>query len=77
MEMLVSSIWAVLQPDVILAMALGTIFGIIVGALPGLGSILAITIALPFTFAMGQVAAISLVIAVYCRSEEHTELQSH
>ena len=68
MEMLVSSIWAVLQPDVILAMALGTIFGIIVGALPGLGSILAITIALPFTFAMGQVAAISLVIAVYCSS---------
>lgn len=68
MDMLLSSAGAVLQFEVLLAMLLGTMFGLVVGALPGLGSILAITICLPFTFSLDAVTSISLLLAVYCSS---------
>lgn len=52
----------------LLAMLVGTLFGLIFGILPGLGSVLAISIALPFTFALDQVTAFSLMLAIYCSS---------
>lgn len=57
-----------LNPWVFLAVLAGTAFGMVVGALPGLGSVLAITIVLPFTFTMDEVTSISLVLAVYVSS---------
>lgn len=54
--------------NVAIAILAGVIFGMIMGVLPGLGSILAITIALPFTFAMDPVPSIALVLAIYCSS---------
>ena len=57
-----------LSLDVMAAIVAGTVFGIVVGAMPGLGSVLAITIALPFTFTMGPVPSIALVLAIYCSS---------
>ncbi|MDX6752412.1 tripartite tricarboxylate transporter permease [Geminicoccaceae bacterium 1502E] len=62
------SLWLLLTPATMAAILLGTVFGVIVGALPGLGSVLAITIILPFTFTMDAVPAIALVLAVYCSS---------
>jgi putative tricarboxylic transport membrane protein len=47
---------------------LGTIWGVIIGALPGLGSILAIAICLPFTYSMTPTTAIALILSVYSGS---------
>ncbi len=68
MEQISAAIAAAVMPGTLLAMLVGTVFGVIVGALPGLGSVLAITIALPFTFGMDTVPAIALVLAIYCSS---------
>ena len=67
-ESLSSGLALLLDPATLLAMLLGTVFGMIIGALPGLGSVLAITIALPFTFGMDKMPAIALVLAIYCSS---------
>ncbi|WP_112324416.1 tripartite tricarboxylate transporter permease [Oceanibium sediminis] len=68
MDNILTSLSMIADPWVALALIVGTVFGVIVGALPGLGSILAITMVLPFTIAMGQVPAIALILAVYCSS---------
>lgn len=68
MENFLAAAQVVLSPASLTAILLGTIFGIVVGALPGLGSVLAITIILPFTFQMDQIPAITLVLAIYCSS---------
>lgn len=47
---------------------MGVMIGMIVGALPGLGSVIAITICLPFTFGMDSVPAVALLLGVYCGS---------
>ncbi len=56
------------DPTVWLVMVAGTTLGIVIGAIPGLGSIIGITICLPFTFTMGQMPAIALLLSVYCGS---------
>lgn len=68
MEHLLPALDLVLNLEVSLAILVGTAFGIVMGALPGLGTVLAITIALPFTFSMGPAPSIALVLAIYCSS---------
>ncbi len=51
-----------------ISMVVGTLVGIVIGALPGLGSVVALTVCLPFTFTMEQVPAITLLLGVYCGS---------
>ncbi len=68
MHELTAALWTLLDPATLAAMLAGTLFGMIVGALPGLGSVLAITIALPFTFGMDKIPAIALMLAIYCSS---------
>ena len=57
-----------ISPVALLAVLLGTAIGIIIGALPGLGSVLAITMALPLTFVLAKEASISLILGLYCGS---------
>ncbi|WP_420392960.1 tripartite tricarboxylate transporter permease [Acuticoccus sp.] len=54
--------------QVLVAILSGTAIGLVVGALPGLGSVVAVTVVLPFTFPMEPVPAIALLLAVYCCS---------
>ena len=54
MQQLAEAFLTLLDPATLIAMVLGTVFGILIGAMPGLGSVLAITIALPFTFGMDK-----------------------
>ena len=54
--------------QVLLAMAIGTVAGIIIGALPGLGTVLGLVMALPFTFAMEPATAIALLLSIYVSS---------
>lgn len=46
----------------------GTMLGIILGALPGIGSTVAVAMILPFTLTMGQTPAILLLLATYAGS---------
>jgi putative tricarboxylic transport membrane protein len=68
MDYLFSVVGSVLTWPSLTAILVGTLFGLIFGILPGLGSVLAISIALPFTFTMDQVSSISLMLAIYCSS---------
>jgi putative tricarboxylic transport membrane protein len=49
-------------------LVLGTMLGIIMGALPGIGSTVAVAMILPFTLTMEQAPAILLLIAIYAGS---------
>ncbi|MEI3479639.1 MAG: tripartite tricarboxylate transporter permease [Bilophila sp.] len=62
------SLLAALSPFTLLMNFMGVMLGMIVVALPGLGSVVAITICLPFTFGMTSVSAIALLLGVYCGS---------
>ncbi|MBJ3775615.1 tripartite tricarboxylate transporter permease [Acuticoccus mangrovi] len=57
-----------LRPDTLLAMVGGTALGVVVGAIPGLGSILGLSVVLPFTFGMDALPSIVLLIGVYAGS---------
>ena len=52
----------------LMAILIGTFIGIVVGGLPGLGSVVGLTISLPFTFTMEAGPAVFLLLAVYCGS---------
>ena len=50
------------------ALVIGTALGIVIGALPGLGSVVGLSICLPFTFGMEPVPSLTLLLGVYCGS---------
>jgi putative tricarboxylic transport membrane protein len=58
----------IFTPAALLAILIGTAVGITVGVLPGLGSVIGLTMVLPFTFSMGQAPALALMLGVYCGS---------
>lgn len=58
----------VMTPATLTAIFVGTLLGIVIGALPGLGSVVGISICLPFTFGMEPVTSITLLLGVYCGS---------
>ncbi|MBZ8135158.1 tripartite tricarboxylate transporter permease [Afifella sp. IM 167] len=68
MDLILSGLADALTPLSLLAIVAGTIVGVIVGVLPGLGSVVGVTMVLPFTFTMPQVPAIALMLGVYCGS---------
>ena len=55
-------------PATLLAILVGTTIGIVIGALPGLGSVVGLSICLPFTFGMDTVPSLALLLGVYCGS---------
>lgn len=54
--------------DVILVIIIGSIFGTIIGVLPGMGTVVALVVVLPFTFSMSTTASIALLLSIYCSS---------
>jgi len=65
METMFAAFMSLMTPQCILLMFLGSIVGIIVGALPGLGVLLAIPIILPMTFSMEPVMGLAVLISVW------------
>ena len=51
------------------AIALGTIAGLIIGTLPGMGATIAIVLMLPLTYSMDPLASILLLVAAYQGAE--------
>ncbi len=56
------------EPLSLFTLACGVLFGVVVGALPGLGTAVAITICIPFTLHMDSSTAIALLMGVYVSS---------
>lgn len=54
--------------DVILALLIGAISGVVIGAIPGLGPAVAIAILLPATFKMDPLPALTLLLGIYSGS---------
>lgn len=55
----------ILQPTIIVLNLIGVAFGLIMGALPGLSTTMAIALALPITFAMDPIPAMSLLMGIF------------
>lgn len=64
MESIVQSFMTVFSPLSIVFMFLGTTFGIVCGALPGLGPSMAVILLLPFTYNMDPIVGIITLVAV-------------
>jgi hypothetical protein len=62
---LLEAIFMITSFDTFTSLFIGVVVGVVVGALPGLGSVIGITLCLPFTFTMSNIAAISLLVGVY------------
>ena len=56
----------VLHVNVLLLLLLGTVAGMVVGAMPGLSPTMAIAVLSPLTFQLDLVPALALLIGVYC-----------
>lgn len=57
-----------IDPVVLLLIVLGTVFGIIIGALPGLTSTMGVALLVPVTFGMSPLQGLALLGAIYCSS---------
>lgn len=68
MEAIVLGFSHILTLPAIASIIIGTVLGVIVGVLPGLGSVVGITMILPFTFTMGPISALALMLGIYCGS---------
>lgn len=59
---------AAVQPANLLVTIIGTVLGIVFGALPGLSGTMGIAILLPITYSMQPVAALLLMVSIFCGS---------
>ena len=64
-EALLSSLAVLTDPYLLVLIALTTIAGVIIGALPGLGATTGAALLLPFTLTMEPVAAITVLTTIY------------
>ncbi|WP_037312420.1 tripartite tricarboxylate transporter permease [Ruegeria halocynthiae] len=65
MDTLFSGITLLAQWDVLVALVIGSIGGVIIGALPGVGPAVAIAILLPATFAFEPLVGLTLLLGIY------------
>ncbi|MCG8617535.1 MAG: tripartite tricarboxylate transporter permease [Desulfobacterales bacterium] len=67
-ENIMSAVSMSLSMETVLMLSIGVLFGAVIGALPGLGTAVAITVCIPFTLSMENVPAIALLLGVYASS---------
>ena len=65
MDMLLSGIGMLMHFDVLLALLIGSIGGVIIGAIPGVGPAVAIAILLPATFALPPLVGLVMLLGIY------------
>src|SRR3989339_1885746 len=56
----------VLLPQNILAMALGGLWGLLAGALPGISTSMGVVLLLSFTYTLSPITAFCMLVAAYC-----------
>lgn len=55
-----------MNPTLLILMVLGVTMGLVFGCIPGLNTAMALALALPLTYDMEMITAISFLLAVYC-----------
>lgn len=65
METFLSSMEMLFSLNVLLALAIGSIGGVIIGAIPGVGPAVAIAILLPATFSMEPIVGLTMLLGIY------------
>ncbi|MEM7300320.1 MAG: tripartite tricarboxylate transporter permease [Pseudomonadota bacterium] len=65
MEVLADSIALLSRWDVVLALLVGSVGGVIIGAIPGVGPAVAIAILLPATFSMEPIVGLTVLLGIY------------
>lgn len=65
MELLLTSLSALARIDVAIALLIGSVGGVIIGAIPGVGPAIAIAILLPATFALEPIVGLTLLLGIY------------
>lgn len=65
MEDFISALHIIGRIDVMVALLAGSVGGVIIGAVPGVGAAIAIAILLPVTFAMDPIVGLTLLLGVY------------
>ena len=68
-EQFLAPLAAVFQWQNALLMVLGTLIGVVVGVLPGIGAIQAMALMIPFTWKMDVIPAFILLISIYATSK--------
>lgn len=63
MDYLIPGLQLVLQPQTLLAVLVASLFGFIVGALPGLTATMAVALLVPITFLLSPLAAIASIVS--------------
>ena len=62
-DVLVSALWIIVQPHVLIVVLLASIYGLFIGAIPGLSATMATALLIPLTYYMDPVAAIAAIVA--------------
>ena len=62
-EILLSSLTIVLQPNVVAVVFLASLYGLFIGAVPGLTATMATALLVPITFYMDPLSAIAAIIS--------------
>lgn len=65
METYLSGVELLMRWDVVLALLVGSIGGVIIGAIPGVGAAVAIAILLPATFSLDPIVGLTMLLGIY------------
>jgi putative tricarboxylic transport membrane protein len=65
MELFVDAIAILSRWDVVLALLVGSVGGVLIGAIPGVGPAVAIAILLPATFSMDPIVGLTVLLGIY------------
>jgi len=65
MELFVEGITNIMRWDVMVALLIGSIGGVIIGAIPGVGAAVAIAILLPATFSLDPLVGLTMLLGIY------------
>ena len=65
MELLFSSLGILARWDVLAALVIGSVDGVIIGAIPGVGAAVAIAILLPATFVFDPIVGLTVLLGIY------------
>jgi len=65
MEALTAGLALITRLDVLAALFIGSVGGVIIGAIPGVGPAIAIAILLPATFSMEPLVGLTLLLGIY------------
>ena len=65
MEVFSDALSTLLRWDVIAALLIGSVGGVVIGAIPGVGAAVAIAILLPATFSLDPIVGLTALLGIY------------